>query len=262
MKKIKQALKKSLTSTRNIRTLSIFLGLVSVYCVIVVLYNIFEYKFFGFTLLENVKVLGEPVMIGMGAGTLISWISFLIMDVITEVWGKKTAIKIFTFAMIISITTSFFGMAIAKIGEPSYGEAIENIFGSHPRVTIASAFAFWVGSYINTLIMHVMKTRAEDKGKAKNKKLFAFRATTSTLLGQAVDNALFQIIGLAPFGVGFWLASPFGWTWGMVIGSIIVGTILELAIEAALVPFITIPLANKLIAKKEAEEAELVAAQI
>ena len=260
MKKLKSILKESLTSFRTLRVATLFVGIVAIYCVIVVLYNIFEYKFFEFGVLKDLVILGEPIVIGMGAGTIISWISFLLMDVITEVWGKKVAVRVFTFAMFISIFTSLFGLVIARLGVPSWENAIENIFGAHIRVTLASAFAFWVGNYVNAAIMFIMKTRAEDKGKGRNSKLFAFRATVSTLFGQFVDNALFQIIGLAPFGVGFWLASPFGWTWGMVFGSIIVGTILELTIEAILVPFITIPLSNKLIKKKEAEEAELVAA--
>ncbi len=257
MGKLKNFLKRKIEekklSLSQLTTASILLGMVAIYITSVILYNIFEYKFFEFTTL-GWSILGNPIIIGMGAGTLISWISFLLMDVITEVWGKKKAISIFTMAMIISVVTSLFGLIIVNVGTDSYGSAIELIFGTHIRVTLASAFAFWVGNYVNAVIMHVMKVRAEDQGEGYNGKLFALRATTSTLFGQFVDNALFQILGLAPFGVGYMLASPFGWTWGMVFGSIIVGTILEFLLEAVLVPLVTIPLSNVLKRKKEKED--------
>ena len=260
MKKIKQLLANKLAKVKDnkkalatVSTATILVAMIAVYCVTVILYNIFEAKYifladFGW------QMLGEPLIIGMGAGTLISWIVFLMMDVITEVWGKDKAVKILSFAMVLSIVTSLLGGIIARI--PGDGAAIDFIFGFQFRVTIFSAFAFWVGNYVNASIMHIMRARAEDKEKTTHKGLFAFRAVVSTLFGQFIDNALFLVLALGPFAAsGFW-ASPFGYTWPAIASSIVVGLVLEVAIETILVPFVTIPLSHYISKKKAKEESE------
>ena len=148
-----------------------------------------------------VKTFGSPTLAIATGGTLISWIVFLAMDIITEVWGKKPAIRIFWLSAILNLVfTGIAWIAIVIPGtspdfiDPQYA----TVLGTGWRIALGSIVAFVLGNYVNTYLMYSLRIKSKDK---RNSKSFAFRALLSTLLGQLVDNALFYLIAFSPLGI-------------------------------------------------------------
>lgn len=162
-------------------------------------------------------------------GILISWSVFAISNVITEAYGKKTAVRVFTSISFIVLLFSFISYAVSFIPS-SYTDgaaAFKLIIANQPRVIISSIVAFWVGNYINSAIIDKLKQRR----KHDNKAWFAFRSIVSTIVGQFFDNALFLLLA---FG-GIW---PILSIFTAAVGGVIIETI----VESFFIPLITIPL--------------------
>ena len=227
---------------KNTPTSSIFVAIVAVYTVAVVMVNIFEMKF-----------IGTQTFAFAGGGIILSWAIFATMDIVTEVWGKQVAMKIFTFAAVVNIFIVLLAqLLIALPGTyPEQNEAFAQVMSNGPRIVIASAVAFWVGNYMNAHIMHIMKGRAKNK---LHKGLFALRAIVSTIIGQAIDNALFLIVAFAPIGL-----SLFEMPFIDILTAALSGTGIEVAVEAVFVP-ITAILAQKLIRKIDNEKHAMLTA--
>lgn len=236
MNKIKDSIANKKKSLAGITTATILVGLIATYCVAVVMYNLFE-----------MKTIGTATFAIAGGGLVISWLVFLVMDIITEVWGKDTAVKIFTFAAVLNVVIVLIAQLIIALPGtyPEQNNAFAQIFSNGPRIVLASALAFWFGNYVNTIIMHTMKKNSKDK---KDKKTFAVRAVLSTLAGQFIDNALFVVLAFAPIGL-----SLFEMRWQDIASSVAIGTALEVIIEATFV-YITAAVAFRLIAKRNKEK--------
>ena len=219
------------------------MGLSAVYVVIAVMMNVFAMKALSF---------GSSIIICDG-GLLISWGVFLISNVVVEVWDKRTSLVIVTFAAVMALVFLSIGRLIVAIPSlPAYdqqAEAFAMVFSNGPRTIFASAFAFWLGNFVNVHIIHVIKKFLEDR-KRDNRFFFFFRASVSTLFGQFVDNIVFMSLAFGPFGI-----SVYEMAWYDILTSALAGTVIELVVESFLVPFITMPLVKVIKAKKEAEEA-------
>ena len=117
-------------------------------------------------------------------------ITYIINDCLSEVYGYRNARTVIRMGFIMSI---FFALASALVnvlpGAPFWDgdSAFRTVFGSVPKVTIASLLAFIVGSNINALIMSKMKVR--DKGRR-----FGLRAILSSLGGELCDSLIFMSI--------------------------------------------------------------------
>lgn len=182
-------------------------------------------------------------------GQTISWIVFLISNVIVEVWGEKESIKVITFAAVITFVLLVIGRLIVFI--PSLAEYEEQnrafalVFSNGPRTIVSSIIAFWVGGFVNVHIISRMKRRKEHDNRVS----FFIRASFSTLIGQTVDNAIFMILAFAPIGI-----SIYEMMWKDIFSSIIIGTVIELLVESIMVPILTIPLFRHISRIKEEEE--------
>ena len=95
--------------------------------------------------------------------------------------------------------------------------AFATILGTTPRIAIASFIAYITGSLMNSKIMEGLK-------KKYNNNLF-FRAISSTIVGQFIDNMLFSVIafiGILPMQT--------------IISMIVGGTIFEIIYEIIFYP--------------------------
>ena len=219
------------------------IGLSVVYVAVAVTMNIFCMKALSF---------GTSVILCDG-GLLISWLVFLISNVVVEVWDERTAIFLTT----ISAATSFVLMVIGRLivlipTLPDYAEqanAFALIFSNGPRTIIASVLAFWVGNLVNVHIIYRIKTALEKRGK-DNRVRFFLRAAFSTLVGQLVDNAMFMTLAFAPIGI-----SVYEMSWFDIMTAVLSGTVIELVVESCFVPFITIPVTRWLQSKRKQEVA-------
>ena len=126
------------------------------------------------------------------AGLLIFPISYIINDVITEVWGfRKAKLLIWCGFGMNFLAIIFFQLAIF-IPAASFWEhqdAFATVLGSTPRIALASLMAFLTGSFINAYIMSKMKIASKGKN-------FSLRAIVSTLFGEMADSFVFLTIFL------------------------------------------------------------------
>ena len=186
------------------------------------------------SILQNilaVKTFGTSVPAITTGGTLISWLVFACMDVITEVFGKRRAILTFVGSAILNI---FFNIvcwiAISIPGTSSFiNDAYTTVLGTGWRIALGSIIAFLLGNYINTQIMYVMKKHSKDSNKSLG---FIGRAITSTLFGQLVDNGLFYLIAFAPLGIAGTVEN----SWQMIGTLVLCTTLIETVVESIVSP--------------------------
>lgn len=117
-------------------------------------------------------------------GVLVSPLVFMAQDVESEVYGFKQARKMILLAYGMNFLFTLL-VSLAIIIQPSVAyqnqQAFETIFSTTWRITLVSFAAYTVGSLVNAKIMTI--------GKEKHG-LF-FRAISSTVVGQLLDNAIF-----------------------------------------------------------------------
>ncbi|MBR1798583.1 MAG: queuosine precursor transporter [Bacteroidales bacterium] len=133
-------------------------------------------------------------------------VSYIINDVVAEVWGFRrmrsliwTAFAInFAFVLIATLVDIVPGANWWQTTDA--GKGFHAIFGLAPRIVAASFLAFLVGSFVNAAVMSKMKV-------ASNGKRFSLRAIVSTILGESCDSIIFFPIALA--GIVPWSQMPY-----------------------------------------------------
>ena len=200
----------------------------AVYAVFTVVQNLFE-----------MKTLGTAAFAFAGGGTLLSWATFMIMDITTELFGKKETMKIYTFAGLINLFIVVLSQVVILIPGvyPEQNAAFAQIFSNGVRTALSSFTAFWFGNFVNMQIMIKLKSKSNSNSKF----LLFIRAVVSTIFGQFVDNLLFATLAFAPIGL-----SLFETSWTTILTTSLFGTCMESIIESVFVPFITIPVTNKI----------------
>ena len=136
-------------------------------------------------ILETKQMVFGPLHIT--GGLLIFPISYIVNDVVCEVWGyRRASILIWT-----GFLTNFAFMMVAYIADAIPGapyweneEGFHAIFGLTPRIALASFVSFIAGSFVNAYVMSRMKIA--DKGKR-----FPLRAIMSTVWGEGADSLFF-----------------------------------------------------------------------
>ena len=155
----------------------------------------------------------------MTAGLIVFPVSYIINDVVCEVWGYgRTRMLIWLgFAM------NFFFVTMGAIADwipgASYWkgeEGFHQIFGLAPRIAGASFLAFVCGSFINAYIMSRMKLSSNGKN-------FSVRAVLSTIGGELTDSIIFFPLALG--GVIPWEEMP-----SLVITQVTLKTVYEIIV--------------------------------
>lgn len=126
---------------------------------------------------------------------------YVISDIMTEVYGYRLSMKAIwaTFAAqaLVSAVLAF------TIRLPGTDEAIQGsmniLFSTTWRIVLGSLAAFWVGDWMNSLILSKMKVL--QKGH-----WFIFRAMGSSLPAHFVDTGLFNLVAF----LGVWTAGDIG----------------------------------------------------
>jgi hypothetical protein len=134
------------------------------------------------------------------AGVLCFPISYILSDVVAEVYGFIAARRIIWIAFGMNLLmVIIFMLAIAWPAPVWYqnSEAFATTLGSTPRLLIASLIAYLIGSWLNAAIISKMKVAQKGKG-------FGIRAVLSTLAGEFVDSLIFlpiAFLGVLPLEV-------------------------------------------------------------
>ena len=127
-------------------------------------------------------------------------ISYIINDVVAEVWGFRRARLLIWMAFGMNFLFVLLAALVDVLpGEGMNVDAFHSVFGLAPRVAVASFLAFLVGSFVNAMVMSKMKVRTQGSR-------FALRAVLSTLAGEACDSVIFFPIALA--GLVPWSMMP------------------------------------------------------
>jgi uncharacterized integral membrane protein (TIGR00697 family) len=151
-----------------------------VFCICLVAANILETKVF--------KVWGP---ISLTCGFIVFPVSYILNDVIAEVWGYRKARLIIW----VGFAMNFFVMAVGGIAcilppiDPEADKAFKQVFTFAPQVVVASLIAFIVGSFLNAMVMSKMKMADRHKGHFDY--YFSMRAILSTLAGESADSIIF-----------------------------------------------------------------------
>ncbi len=131
-----------------------------------------------------------------GAGILFFPISYVLGDVLTEVYGYANARRCVWMGFGALVFMAFMSWVVVAM-PPADGwtgqAAYESVFGSTWRIVLASVIAFWAGEFVNSFVLAKMKILTGGS------KLWT-RTIGSTVFGQAVDSALFYPIAF----LGVW----------------------------------------------------------
>lgn len=129
------------------------------------------------------------------AGLLIFPISYIVNDLIAEVWGYRKARLIIWYGFLMNfLAVAIFRLSIWVPGSENFthSEAFNLVLGNTLRITLASFAAFLVGSFLNAYVMSKMKILQKGRN-------FSVRAVVSTLAGEGADSLVFFF--LAFYGV-------------------------------------------------------------
>jgi len=157
-------------------------------------------------LLSNVIGAGKRAVIDLpvigawpfGAGILFFPVSYVIGDVLTEVYGYARARRCIWAGFGAMLFMVFMSWVVVKL-PPADGwtgqGAYESVFGQVPRIVLASICAFWAGEFANSLVLAKMKIWTEGRH-------LWTRTIGSTVVGQGIDSLIFY--PLAFFGAPDW----------------------------------------------------------
>lgn len=190
-------------------------------------FRYFDYvmaAFVAILLLSNLIGASKLATLGgytFGAGIMFFPISYVLGDVLTEVYGYANARRCVWAGFAALLFMAFMSYVVVAL-PPASGwggqAAYESVFGSTWRIVAASVIAFWAGEFVNSFVLAKMKILTGGKN------LWA-RTIGSTFFGQAVDSAIFYPIAF----LGIWSTQQ-------VITVMITNWLLKVLWEALLTP--------------------------
>ena len=183
-------------------------------------------------LLAN-KTLVQLDWIALDGGILISWLSFMCMDIITKHFGPKASNRISLLAVAINLLTCliFFVAGIIPSNAGDYS-AFVGILGGTWFILLGSTVAFVCSALINNTLNWMIGR--SFKKNPDGKLAFAVRSYVSTFIGQFLDNFIFSIIVFVFFAPVFW--DGFHWTVLQCAMCALTGAVAELIMEIAFSP--------------------------
>ena len=133
-----------------------------------------------------------------GAGILFFPISYVIGDILTEVYGFARARRVIWTGFAALLFMAFMCWVVVAL-PPAAGwndqPAYEAVFGSTWRIVLASMIAFWVGEFANSFVLAKLKVRTQGRH-------LWMRTIGSTIVGQGFDSLIFY--PLAFYGLPGW----------------------------------------------------------
>ena len=175
----------------------------------------------------------------LDCGFTLSWISFLLMDMICKRFGAKAAMKLSIAALavnlcvcgifwLLSLTPGHWGEYYSFLdSDPAVAQAanlaLNRTIGGSWYVVLGSALAMLVSSAVNSLSNHLIAKHLQRNNYGS----FALRSFVSTALARFVDNLIFATVVSHIF---------FGWTWTQVLVCSLTGALMELLCEVVFSP--------------------------
>ena len=157
-----------------------------------------HFRYFDYVMTAFVAILLLSNLIGasklasvqgytFGAGILFFPVSYVLGDVLTEVYGYANARRCVWAGFAALMFMAFMSWVVVMLpaaadwkGQAAY----ESVFGNTWRIVGASVLAFWAGEFVNSFVLAKMKIVTGGKH------LWS-RTIGSTVFGQAVDSLIF-----------------------------------------------------------------------
>ena len=153
-----------------------------------------------------------------GAGVLFFPVSYIIGDILTEVYGYARARRVIWTGFAALLFMAFMAWVVVQL-PPAAGwpgqEAYEFVFGNSWRIVLASMVAFWAGEFANSYVLAKMKIWTAGRH-------LWMRTIGSTVVGQGLDSLIFY--PLAFWGLAGW---PVELLWQIVLSQWAIKTLWE-----------------------------------
>ncbi len=212
------------------KTLSVaFVVMGMLFCICLVTSNLLETKLF--------HLFGS---INLTCGFIVFPISYILNDVIAEVWGYAKA----RFIIWLGFMMNFFVVVLGGIAcvlppiVPGSDGAFREVFGFAPQVAVASFTAFIVGSFLNAWVMSRMKLA--DRNKDNFNLRFSLRAVLSTIVGEGADSLIF-------FPLAFYLFPLIVEGQPKVTGDVLLSLMLTQVVAKTLYEIIVLPVTVRVV---------------
>jgi|SRR5690606_13708264 len=200
-----------MTSADKKRAFSLYLILAALFITSLVVSNLIFQKFFSWKPLGEVSVFGVPIF-ELSVGILPYPITFLITDLVSEIFGRKKANQIVT----AGIFASFFSLSIILVSihvratdvSPLDDATFSRVFALSPLAVLASMLAYLAAQYVDIGLYHFWKR--VTKGK-----MLWLRNNFSTFTSQILDTV--TVIGL----LCLFRVIPWEYFKGLVISGVI-----------------------------------------
>ncbi len=148
------------------------------YVMIIVLANWFDPRL--------IKIAG----LNTDAGTLIFPVTFLLSDLITEVYGFKHARRAIWCGFLFNLFFIMYGQIIIHLPSPNYetnNQLFDKLLETNIRIIIASSISYFISEPFNSFIMAKLKIKM-------NGNYLGIRFVLSTIIASGIDSLIFSII--------------------------------------------------------------------
>ena len=185
-------------SSKHLAAQKLYLYLAALFITSLVVSNLIFQKFFYWYPFDWV-IMGNKLF-ELSVGILPYPITFLVTDLISEIFGRKAANRV----VVAGIFASFFSMGILLLAgivpalpnSPIADATFNNVFALSPIAVLASMMAYLFAQFIDIRIYHFWKNLTEGKH-------LWLRNNFSTFASQFIDT--FTVVGLlCVFGVLPW----------------------------------------------------------
>jgi queuosine precursor transporter len=171
--------------------------------------------------------------IATDAGTLTYPLTFMIGDIVADVFGYKESRKIILwgfFANLIFVCCTFIGVLLNPLETTSLTESYDVLFSYNVRILISSFAGYIVGNLLNAASLVWIK-------KLTGERFLAVRTIGSTALGALLDTAIFTTLAWAG-------TLPVSDILAMGVGTYLIKMVYE-AVFATPLDYAIVPLINK-----------------
>ena len=124
------------------------------------------------------------------AGTLIFPLTFLLSDLITEVYGYKHARRAIWCGFLFNILFVLYGQLVIHMPGPDYpsnNEMFDTLLATNTRIIFASGISYLVSEPLNSFTMAKLKIKMHGR-------YLGIRFVSSTIIAAGVDSFIFGII--------------------------------------------------------------------
>lgn len=178
------------------------------------------------------KTIFQTEWIAIDGGILVSWLSFLCMDVVTKAFGPKASTKLSVFALLVNLFVCLLFYIVSAIPTEEDFSAFNSVIGGTWFILLSSAVAFISSAVINNFLNWGIG-RAFHKNP-DGKLAYMARSYVSTFIAQFCDNLIFALLTFTVFAPIYW--DGFHWTFVQCVTCSLLGAVLELLMEVIFSP--------------------------